>query len=180
VALCGGAVLPDGTWIWEAVRLTELHPSVGVCGGRVVSWRGDVRQGCRVLDAGGALVDPFVGRSAADPGPFALALKPHQVASASPDIFIADTALLRAALRSADSTLRFGDLATRLSAWAWTSGRAVVYSPLVSARGSDRTGGARQSAAGKGMERQLRRALGTRRLGLAGFLRATGLTDQRR
>ena len=63
---------------WEALRLFELHPTIGCVSGRVIGKDGLITDACWINDDG-RLVNPWLQRAAEDPGPYALALKPHLV-----------------------------------------------------------------------------------------------------
>ena len=81
--------------VWDAVKLFELHPSVEVVGGRVLDPSGVVIEAGRVCIDQGAWVDPFAGRPAADPGPFALALKAHRIDRPAAGLMAVRVSLLR-------------------------------------------------------------------------------------
>jgi glycosyltransferase involved in cell wall biosynthesis len=118
----------DG-WLWEAVKLLELHPDVAVVTGRIVDAGGRIVAGGEVADPGsGELVAPLAGLTLADPGPYAFALKPQLVSSVTTRLFVADRQALLAAL---DAGAGDGPgLATVLAA----AGRTVAYTPLIEAR----------------------------------------------
>lgn len=91
-------VFEDDRAPWEALRLLELHPRVQAVSGRLV-------------DGSGRLAWPWAGAAESDPGPYALALKPHTIEVAPADLVFA----------------RRGFLADAVAG-------AVAYSPLVRAR----------------------------------------------
>ena len=67
--------------IWEAVKWFELLPDViAVCGRSVDSW-GALSGGADVADPvdPASTISPIAGRRLDDPGPYALALKPHSI-----------------------------------------------------------------------------------------------------
>ncbi|MDQ3242472.1 MAG: glycosyltransferase, partial [Gemmatimonadota bacterium] len=168
--LSAGARPSDDEWIWEAVRLFECHPAIALCGGRVVDRHERVVRSVGVLDDRGTLVYPFVGQGRLEPGPFALALKPHLVATVPDEFYVIATDAL-----SMEGVLDgAGDRcpALRLSAAAWAGGRAVAYSPLVEARVNDADYLRRAEDDANRDElsvSHLRRTLVGRRLGAAGF-----------
>ena len=88
--------------VWDAVKLFELHPSVEVVGGRVLDPSRVVIEAGRVCIDQGAWVDPFAGRLAADPGPFALALKPHRIDRPAAGLMAVRVSLLRDLIAAAD------------------------------------------------------------------------------
>jgi glycosyltransferase involved in cell wall biosynthesis len=116
-------------WYWAAVGILERHPEVAVVTGRIVDVHGHVVAGGEVGDPeSGALVRPLAGRSLADPGPYAFALKPHTVSAVTTRLFVAErAALLDALVQSpADGVA----LADHLD----SAGRTVAYTPLLEAR----------------------------------------------
>jgi glycosyltransferase involved in cell wall biosynthesis len=166
-------VVPEGDgWIWEAVRLFECHASLALCGGRLFDENGTTTRSCGVLDDDSMLAHPFVGLGRLDPGPFALALKPHLVATVPDDFCVIATDVLSAdAATGAPACGR--SLGLRLAAEAWARGRTVAYSPLIEARLNE---SARPGPVCQDADRhdetlaELRATLGGRRLGAGGLL----------
>ncbi|OYU87889.1 MAG: hypothetical protein CFE29_20925 [Bradyrhizobiaceae bacterium PARB1] len=118
----------------EASRLFELHEDLAAVGGRLIGDDGCVAEACFVTMPDGSLLSPQVGLAAGDPGPFALALKPHSVAVPSPRLaFFSRTFILenRDALTACLTRDEFILLASRLAS---AQGGRVAFSPLVSAR----------------------------------------------
>jgi hypothetical protein len=165
-------VIPEGDdWIWEAVRLFECHSTVAVCGGRLTDGEGRIARACGVLDDDGALVQPFVGLGRLDPGPFALALKPHLVATVPDDFYVIATDVLASgALVEAAAQESGGGV--RVAAEAWARGRTVAYSPLIEARLHDSDPlwpEGREANCDRETLAHLTTTLAGRRLGAAGF-----------
>jgi len=67
--------------IWEAVKWFELLPDVIAVCGRSIDESGTVCGGADVVDPGNpaSTMSPIAGRRLDDPGPYALALKPHSI-----------------------------------------------------------------------------------------------------
>ena len=120
-------------WVWEAIRLFELHDDVAVVSGRVHDEE-DV-----VIDAGrrfGSWCEgyrDFVGLKRADPGPFALALKPHSIDVPSEALMLVDTRFFLNALALAQGGVP-ARLAEMLAGAAAKERRRIAYSPLLEAR----------------------------------------------
>ena len=169
VAFAAASIRPQPHWMWEAVRLFELHPQTAVCCGRVTDAGGMVASGPEVFDGRGGLRSDLAGLSAADPGPFALALKPHQVASACPDLFVVDAEWLLEVLPALPETLDWDALAVWLSATAWEHERWVVYSPLLEGRSRALPSVREAAPVHRAARGRLREMLGGRVLGTGGF-----------
>ena len=120
----------DG-WVWEAIRLFELHDDVAVVSGRVYDDQ-DV-----VVDTGrrsGSWCDgylDFTGLTRADPGPFALALKPHSIDVPGEVPMFVSTPFLLSALAQERVPVRLAELLANAAA---KGSRRIAYSPLVEAR----------------------------------------------
>lgn len=118
----------------EASRLFELHEDLAAVGGRLIGDDGYISESCFVSMTDGRLLSPQVGLPAGDPGPFALALKPHSVAVPSPRLAFFSRKFLednRDAMTACVTGEEFILLASRLAS---AQGRRVAFSPLVSAR----------------------------------------------
>ena len=115
---------------WDAVKLFELHPSVEVVGGRVLDSSGVVIEAGRVCIDQGAWVDPFAGRLAADPGPFALALKAHRIDRPAAGLMAMRVSLLRDLIAGAD-VASLDDLADACAAACLVRDTWIAYTPLL-------------------------------------------------
>jgi glycosyltransferase involved in cell wall biosynthesis len=124
----------DQSGIWEAVKLFEMHPEVAVVSGRLVSGAGTVVECGSVLDDLGRLISPFAGLGAADPGPFAMALKAHCIVSPAQGLFVARRSFLERALERQPPGLDLPALPVWLAACAAADNLRVAYSPLLQAR----------------------------------------------
>lgn len=134
VLVMSGAVHPVGDdWWWEAVKLFELHPEIALVGGQLVDESDHILRGGDVFDSGGQALCPQGGKTANDPGPFALALKPHCVGAVPTDFFLADTEFLRISLAAFPADARLAGLGLRLGAEAQRRARLVAFSPLIKA-----------------------------------------------
>ena len=126
----------------EATRLFDLHPGVGVVGGNVLDPDHNIVDGCYLTNPSGVLESPWLGRSATDGGPFALALKPQSATLPGAALaFFRIAALKQAGLLPLDKQWS-GDaviwrLCDRLAPLDWS----VVFSPQ-SARKSGPAAGA--------------------------------------
>jgi hypothetical protein len=118
----------DG-WLWDAIKVLELHPEVAVVSGRIVGPTGRIVAGGEVPDPQtGAPVAPLHGRPLADPGPYAFFLKPHEVSALTTRLFVADRSAVLDALDAGatDGAALAGALAR--------AGRRLAYTPLLEAR----------------------------------------------
>ena len=82
VWLVDGSTLVGGCDpIWDAVKWFELLPDVIAVCGRSVDDRGVLSGGADLFDPVGtpSIVSPLAGHTPNDPGPYALALKPHSI-----------------------------------------------------------------------------------------------------
>lgn len=119
----------------EATRLFELHPGVGVLGGNVVNAEDVIIDGCYLRNANGELEAPWIGRAAADGGPYALALKTQSVDLPGAALaFFRISALKQVGLwplaTQTNQESLVWQLCERLAAAGWTVG----FSPLIRGR----------------------------------------------
>ena len=115
---------------WDAVKLFELHPSVEVVGGRVLDSSRVVIEAGRVCIDQGAWLDPFAGCPAADPGPFALALKAHCIDRPAAGLMAVRVSLLRDVIDGAD-VASLDDLADACAAACLVRHSLIAYTPLL-------------------------------------------------
>ncbi|MET4186694.1 glycosyltransferase involved in cell wall biosynthesis [Bradyrhizobium sp. JR7.2] len=135
VFAASGVIIQSQDVAGEVARLLELHPVVGAIGGVVVGPDDFVTDGCCMVNRAALLESPWLGRSAAWPGPYALALKPQTVTTTGNSL-----AFFRvAALKQADlwpleinehSPCSVRDICLLLAKDGWST----AFSPLVRAR----------------------------------------------
>jgi O-antigen biosynthesis protein len=120
----------------EVARLFEIHPGVGIVGGNVINRDNFIVDGCYMTNSAGVLESPWLGRSAADAGPFALALKTQSVVLPGAALaFFRVSALKRAGLwPPLTANSRAADMVWLLCKGLLADGWAVGFSPLVRAR----------------------------------------------
>jgi len=119
----------------EVARLLELHPGVGIVGGNVVNRDNFIVDGCYMTNSAGVLESPWLGRSAADGGPFALALKTQSVTlPGGALVFFRVSALKQAGLWPLKGSSKAEDLVPLLCDGLAADGWTVGFSPLVRAR----------------------------------------------
>ena len=145
VFAANGVVIQSPQVTDEVARLLELHPMVGAVGGVVVSPDDLVVDGCYMINRGGSLESPWLGRGSAWPGPYALAQKSQTVATTGNSLAFFRVAALKQTGRwplemDEHSPYSVRDLCLLLAKDGWTT----AFSPLVRARG----GLAAQSHAG--------------------------------
>ncbi|MET4608340.1 glycosyltransferase involved in cell wall biosynthesis [Bradyrhizobium sp. JR4.1] len=143
VFAANGVMLESQHIAVEVARLLELHPMIGAVGGIVVDPDDFVVDGCCMVNRAGSLESPWLGRSAAWSGPYALALKPQTVTTTGNSLaFFRVAALKRIGLWpleiNENSPVR--DICLLLAKDGWST----AFSPLVRAR----SGGAVQCDAG--------------------------------
>ncbi|MBA2353236.1 MAG: glycosyltransferase [Acidobacteria bacterium] len=120
----------DAAGIRDAIKLFELHPAVEVVGGRTLDASRCVIESGRVYVDQGTWVDPLAGRSAADPGPFALALKAHCIDRPAAGLMVVRASRLRDLLvHGAITTLE--DLSDACAAACLAGGTSIAYTPLL-------------------------------------------------
>lgn len=135
IAVVTPQALPvDADWLWEAVALAELEPSVGFVSGRLVDARGIVHGGGELWGVGDPLGCPDRGHRASEAGPYAMSLKPHCVSGLDARFFLARTGTLREALADLPDEASLAGLGVWLGLWAERHGVLIAYSPLVRAR----------------------------------------------
>ncbi|WP_234679582.1 rhamnosyltransferase WsaF family glycosyltransferase [Bradyrhizobium monzae] len=150
VFAAAGVIVQSQQTITEAVRLFELHPTVGAVGGVVVGPDDCVVDGCSMVNRAGSLESPWLGRSVAWSGPYALGLKPQTVTTTGDLLaFFRVASLKRVGLwpLELDGNLPVSDICLRLAGGGWST----AFSPLVRARSGiaslNDTGNARLLAA---------------------------------
>lgn len=130
LVLAGGMELQDAGWYHDGIKQLELHPDVHVVCGQVVNIDGIVLTSGGTYDGAGELTNPSYGKSARDPGPFAMALKAHTVSAAPTDAFLVRRdALLRALHLSGASDQPIDQLGTWLSAHVACHGGRTAFTP---------------------------------------------------
>ena len=119
-------------WVWEAVRLFELHADVAVVSGRVHDSQDVVIDTGRRLGSWSQGYKDFTGLRRSDPGPFALALKPHSIDVPVAVPIVVDTSFLCSALAPTEGGAP-QPLPQLLATAAARHSRRMVYSPLIDA-----------------------------------------------
>ncbi|MCK1291977.1 glycosyltransferase [Bradyrhizobium sp. 30] len=119
----------------EVARLLDLHPAIGAVGGIVIGRDDLVVDGCYMVNRAGLLESPWLGRSAAWAGPYALAVKPQTVtATGNLLAFLRVAAVKRAGLWPLQIDLHspysVRDICLLLAKDGWNT----AFSPLVRAR----------------------------------------------
>jgi O-antigen biosynthesis protein len=135
-------VLVGGTdTIWEAVKWFELLPDVGAVCGRIVADDGQVASGAEFEDPGAraGFRAPMSGRSVKDPGPYAIALKPHTIDMVDVRCLIAERGRLLQALGELPSSISIDRSGLLLARSLGSVGWRVMYSPLVIAATAEMT-----------------------------------------
>jgi len=133
--VCSAGVTPQGdVWPWEMQQLFDFHPALSFIAGRIVSPAGTILGSGELWGHGGLSGCPEAGRSAQDPGPWALMLKPRCVDSVNGNWFAARTPALRSALANLSAIASEAGLGLWLGAWAATHDRLVATTPLLAAQ----------------------------------------------
>lgn len=130
-ALAEGVVARSAATPWEALKHFELFADVGVVGGRVISTDGLVADAGAAWREDGSAHFVFAGLPAADPGHFAMALKPQLVDCPSLDAFFVRRDLLHAALPRLGEVSSCGELAVAIAHVSAVGGAKVAMTPLV-------------------------------------------------
>lgn len=116
---------------WEAVRLFALHTGLQAIGGLVEADAGTIVDGCRVWDRHGGLVSPWLGMKSGDPGPYALALKAHRVATPSGLIAAFRAKAVTDFLSRSDAPQSMAELVLSLGNHLAARNDLVAFSPLL-------------------------------------------------
>jgi O-antigen biosynthesis protein len=117
-------------WPWEAIRLLELHPDAAVVSGRVLDDRGTVLDAGRRAGRWAMALNDFVALNRTDPGPFALALKPHSIDQPCEALLIVDVNFVQSLIEVARAEMP-STLSQLITAAARLHRRRIVYSPLI-------------------------------------------------
>ena len=125
--------LSGDAWVWEAIRLFELHADVAVVSGRVHDDQDVVIDTGRRFGSWSEGYKDFAGLGRTHPGPFALALKPHSIDVPVEVPMVVDTRFFLHALPLAKEggPARLAEL---LASAAAKGRQRIVYSPLLQAR----------------------------------------------
>lgn len=130
-----GVAIQSDTVFVEVARLFDLHPDIGVLGGNVTNVGNVIVDGCYLKNGDGDLEAPWLGRSAEDGGPFALALKTQRVDLPGGALaFFRVSALKRASLWPLPRDIGRADLIWVLSDRLVADGWNVGFSPLIRGR----------------------------------------------
>jgi len=131
---------------WEALKHFEFFLDLGAIGGRILERDG------RVADAGSIVLEDgrrhfvFAGLDQADPGVFALALKPQTLDCPSLDAFFVRREILLAATAPAHAPVSIAQLAIAAGVEARNAGQRIAMSPLIQLRLQDGAAAQRASA----------------------------------
>ena len=119
--------------VWEAVKWFDLLDDVGAVCGRFVSSDGIVRTGAELADDSepAGVLHPLAGRKLTDPGPYALALKPHSIDLVDTFNAVVDSKRFMAALRAVPQDLPIVASGLKLGRSMASCGSRVVYTPLI-------------------------------------------------
>lgn len=167
-------VRPDrDDWAWDAIKLMELHPELAIVGGRIYDDHDRLIAGGTALDSDRRRLTPDLGRPGNDPGPWAISLKPHCVATAPTDLFFVETAFLVRALGLVPDDLRMRGLGLALGACALAEDRRVATGTLTRARAIAPLVEADDEQAGAFFDRHTK-AIPTARQSIAGFVEQAG------
>ena len=126
--------LEDADGLWDAYKFIELQADVGAVSGRLVDDSQRVAAAPGVILPFGGIVRPGLGAPARDPGPYALALKPHTVAVPVAELMLAKRDFLVQALEAAPGWMRPGELDLWISGAALERGVRIAYTPLLQGR----------------------------------------------
>jgi hypothetical protein len=123
----------ESHWPWEASKLFELHSDVAITCGRLIDRDGQVVESGLVFDERGRLVAPFTGQRRTDPGPYALALKPHQLLCPIKAFFVVRVSLISRALAAMPRDAKINHPCDWMAAFAVANNLRVASSPLLDA-----------------------------------------------
>ena len=133
VAVISQNVTVSDGWVWEADRLLRLCPELALVGARILDHSGLALSGAQVFGLGGISGSPDAGLSPADPGPYAIALKPRCVSAPHPWFFVARRTHLVEGLRSLPGQANWATLGHWLGGVFAETGRLVAFSPIMNA-----------------------------------------------
>lgn len=139
VAVCSAGYLPTGDgWAWEAVKLFEFLPEMGLIAGRLVDSDGCVHSGGALFGEGGQPEVLGRGWNATEPGPFGMFLKPRMVELVDDRFWIGRASLLQQGLvRTGTATeQRVPELASTPRVWPIASEHHIVSAIVREVAGS--------------------------------------------
>jgi hypothetical protein len=129
VSSCLDEIEEEG--IWQSLKQLELVETAVAIGGPLIGPNGRLLVGPMVSLGDANLTDPARGRSAKDPGPFSLCLKPHCVSALPIDLVVAKRTFLFEALRDRPRFLALRSLGAWLGCYAEARGLRLAYEPLL-------------------------------------------------
>jgi len=127
------AVLGGSDPLWEGLKWFELLDDVVAVCGRSVDDRGILVGGAELADTGvtDGSWSPLTGRPIGDPGPYALALKPHSIECLNTGFLIVDRQEYIAAMRRAGPNESIGESTVSVSQAIRDGGGRIIYDPLL-------------------------------------------------
>lgn len=120
-------------WPWECDALFQLHADAAIVAARVLIEDRTVLGGAEIFGFDGVCGCPDQGRSEADPGYYAFALKQHSVSAPFAEAFIARTRFLREAAGQLPPIASWAGLGAWLGGFAAEANCRVAFTPLVTA-----------------------------------------------
>jgi O-antigen biosynthesis protein len=120
--------------IWDILKWFELLGDVGAVCGRSVAADGLIASGAGIDDPDSRLgiLEPLAGRALQDPGPYALALKPHTIDFVDIRCTVADRSRLLQALDELPASTPIDGSGLLIARSLRSHGWRVVYTPLLS------------------------------------------------
>lgn len=117
--------------IWDALKWFELLPDVGAVCGRRVDANGITVSGAGVLDPRhpSSVIHPMAGAVVQDPGPYAMAFKPHTIDLLDIGCALVHRPRLLASLDQIDHSTRIDRAGLLVAASLRKAGWRTVYSP---------------------------------------------------
>jgi glycosyltransferase involved in cell wall biosynthesis len=106
--------------LWDAMKWFELAPDTAIVSGRIV-------------DADGCLTGLMRGNRVDDPGPYALALKSHSVATPDLRLSVAEVSSFLLALDEIDSSASLKSSVDAIASALHAQGHRIVFEPLLMA-----------------------------------------------
>lgn len=133
IQLVGQDVTIDNPeWFLQALGIAELHPDTVMIGARIRNGKGIIIEAGRYFGFGGVCGDPNRGRADSDPGYFAQMWKERSVSAVSSQFAVIKARFLLETLRSIPSSATVAFLGAWAGAYAFRTGKRIVYSPFLS------------------------------------------------
>jgi hypothetical protein len=132
IVFCSDSVcIESPQWLWECEGQMRLHDDLDIIAGRVLDTDRRILGAAEVFGFNGVTGSPDAGRAEADPGYFAMALKPRSCSAPYSELFVARGSVLLERMAGLPHCATLDSLGVWLGGLANEAGSRVAFSPLL-------------------------------------------------